>query len=160
MHAMGGSSAELRLPTVAVAVDLARVGRAIERVELFVTDEPRRGRALAAAVAALLEHDGRFVPVRDPATARIVLVARRAIVWVSLPIGDELDDELYDHEHRVQVDLDGGDGLLGRVFYSSPADRPRLVDHLNHGAPFLRLWTGDAVHLINKDHVVRVVELA
>jgi len=167
MHAMGDSSAELRLPTLAVAVDLARAGRAPERVELFVAAAPVRGRAaLAGEVAALLEAETRFLPVREPDApggGRVALVGKRAIVWVAVPLaalGDDGDDvlSLFDHDHRVRVELDVGDELAGHVFFSSPADRPRLIDHLNLPVRFLRLWTPDALFLINKHHVVRVVE--
>jgi hypothetical protein len=171
MHAMGESSAELRLPTLTVPVDLARAGRAPERVELFLTGTPDRGRtAIAGEVAALLEADPAFLPVREPAAPggpRVALVGKRAIVWVAVPLaglgeqGDGGDDPLtlFDHDHGVRVELDVGDELAGHVFFSSPADRPRLIDHLNLPVHFLRLWTPDALFLINKHHVVRVVEV-
>lgn len=170
MHAMGGSSAELRLPTLSVPVDLARAGRAPERVELFLTGAPGRGRAeVAGEVATLLEADPAFLPVREPDApggARVALVGKRAILWVAVPLGSLGDEEegggltLFDHDHGVRVELDVGDELAGHVFFSSPADRPRLIDHLNLPVHFLRLWTPDALFLINKHHVVRVVEVA
>lgn len=169
MHAMGGSSAELRLPTLSVAVDLARAGRAPERAELFLTGSAGRGRAaLAGEVAALLEAETAFLPVREPDApggARVALVGKRAILWVAVPLaalGEELPEDgltLFDHDHGVRVELDVGDELAGHVFFSSPADRPRLVDHLNLPVRFLRVWTPDALFLINKHHVVRVVEV-
>lgn len=161
MHAMGGSSAELRLPKVAVAVELARAGRARERAELFVVE--RTGVPLAVSVAELLEQDVQFLPVVEPdveGAGRVALVGKRAILWVAValpPTGDVL--ELFDHEHDLKVELAGGEAIAGRVLYSSPADRPRLIDHLNLPGPFLRVWTGDALYLVNKQHVVRVHEL-
>jgi hypothetical protein len=44
------------------------------------------------------------------------------------------------------------------LFDSSPADRPRVVDHLNRARRFLRLWTPDAQTLINTDQIVAVRE--
>ena len=170
MHAMGGSSAELRLPTLSVPVELARAGRAPERVELFIAGAPAQGRAAAAAeVAALLEAEPAFLPVREPDAPggpRVALVGKRAILWVAVALAalgePEADDDnltLFDHDHGVRVELDVGDELAGHVFFSSPADRPRLIDHLNLPVHFLRVWTPDALFLINKHHIVRVVEV-
>jgi hypothetical protein len=163
MHVMGGSSAELRLPMVAIAVELARAGRAPERVELFINDAPRSRAAIAAEIAELLERDAQFMPVQEPDApggARVALVGKRAIRWVSVPLGGDPDDEaLYDHDHDVSLELDDGEALGGHVLYSSPADRPRLADYLNLPGHFLRLWTPAALYLVNKHRVVRVVEL-
>jgi hypothetical protein len=176
-----GGSAELRLPTLAVAVDLARAGVSPERVELFVSDVPRRGRSqLATEIAALLEAEPPFVPVRqvDAGGASVAALHKHAILWVAVslrevgggPPTDSVPEEvdafepseiimLFDHRHDVRVELDTGAALEGHVLYSSPADRPRLTDHLNAPVRFLRVWTRDALHLVNKQHVVRVHEL-
>ncbi|MCB9564546.1 MAG: hypothetical protein H6708_29530 [Kofleriaceae bacterium] len=180
---MEGPSEDLRLPTTPVAVHLVRAGHPRERAELFVAvsaARPRRSRAgLASDVAELLEAEPAFVPVREPDApggARIALVGKHAIVWVAVslrggegaavdgvpaPVDDEPSDALalYDHHHGVRVELAGFDAIEGHVLYSSPADRPRLVDHLNLPVRFLRVWTGSALYLINKHHVVRVLEL-
>jgi hypothetical protein len=179
MHAMEGAP-ELRVPKQAVAVELARAGRSPEHVELFV-DGADGHTALAAQVAELLEASTQFVPVREPDApggARVALVGKRSVVWVAVPLahhagggprGDAipppLEDEpseiiaLFDHRHEVKVELATDETLDGYVLYSSPADRPRLADHLNLPVQFLRVWTPDALYLINKQHVVRVLEL-
>jgi hypothetical protein len=166
MHVMGGSSAELRLPMLSVAVELARAGRPPERVELFISDAAARSRAqVAGEIAELLERDTQFLPVREPDAPggpRVALVGKRAIAWVSIPLAGEpdADEALYDHDHDVVLELDAGAALAGHVLYSSPADRPRLADYLNQEVHFLRLWTPEALVLVNKHHVVRVVELS
>jgi hypothetical protein len=165
MHAMGRSTAELRLPMVAIPVELARAGRPPERVELFVSDTTRSRAAIAAQIAELLERDAQFVPVQEPEAPggpRVALVGKRAIRWVSVPLGGDpdADEPLYDHDHDVSLELDDGEALTGHVLYNSPADRPRLADHLNLAVHFMRLWTADALYLVNKHHVVRVVELS
>jgi hypothetical protein len=160
-----GSPDELRLPTVSVAVDLLRAGRAPERVELFVPPVARGRTGLAAEVATLLENPNPFVPVREG--ARFALIGKQAIVWVAVTLTapeDEVDESsgvfaLYDHRHEVRVELDGSEAIDGHVLYSSPADRPRLADHLNQPVHFVRVWTADALYLVNKHHVVRVLEL-
>ena len=171
MHAMGPTSGELRLPTVAVAVELARAGRAPERVELFVADTPRRGRSeLASDVATLLEDVPPFLPVREldaEGGPRVALVNKQGIAWVAIALAAvEADDDttggfaLFDHDHEVRVELDVGVTLAGRVLYSSPADRSRLADHLNLPGDFVRLWATNTLYLVNKRHVVRVLEVA
>src|SRR6188508_482108 len=84
-------SDELRLPTQPVVVELLRAGRPPERGELFVPGTARGRSAIAAEVAALLESDSQFVPVREPDAPggpRIALVGKRAIVWVAVALGD------------------------------------------------------------------------
>lgn len=177
MRAMGGSS-ELRLPTLAVPVDLSRAGRPGERVELFIADVPGRGRSqLVGDVAQLLESEPMFLPVAEPhAGGRVALVGKQAILWVGIslrdlgvaPVADGVPDEiefepseivmLFDHRHDCRVELDTGEAIDGYVLYSSPADRPRLADHLNLPGVFVRIWTSDHLYLVNKRHIVRVLE--
>jgi hypothetical protein len=171
MHtSMGNSSDELRVPTHAVAVHLLRAGCEPERAELFVIDAPRGRGAAATEVAALLEGGSPFVPVREPDAPggpRVALVGKQAIIWVAVRLGDEseLGAEpsemlaLYDQRHDVRVELAGIDPIAGHILYSSPADRPRLADHLNQpDVHFLRVWTTHSLYLVNKHHIVRVVE--
>lgn len=175
---MGGSSA-LRLPTLPVPVDLSRAGRASERVELFVADTPRRSRTeLVNEVAELLEAEPAFLPVREPeAGGRVALIGKHSILWVAIslreigvgPAADGVPEEvgfepseilmLFDHRHDCRIELETGSALDGHVLYSSPADRPRLADHLNLPGVFVRFWTNDLLYLINKRHIVRVLEL-
>jgi hypothetical protein len=42
---------------------------------------------------------------------------------------------------------------------SAPADRPRVVDHLNGPGVFLRVWSPDEHVLVNKHQIVSVTEL-
>ncbi|HEY0787715.1 MAG TPA: hypothetical protein VGE86_03665, partial [Thermoanaerobaculia bacterium] len=106
----------------------------------------------------------RFLPVREPDApggARVALVGKRAILWVAIPLDAETGPlSLHDHYHDVRVELDVADPIAGHVLFSSPADRPRLVDHLNLPGQFLRVWTPQALYLVNKHHVVRVLELS
>lgn len=189
MESMEGTPVDLRVPTLAVPVELSRAGQARERVELFLPSGRAgeavvaRGRtAIASELATLLEAEPLFLPVREhaPGGPRVALVGKHAIAWVAISLragagagvggaGDAVPDEvadepsdalaLYDHHHGVRVELDGGEAIDGHVLYSSPADRPRLADHLNLAPRFLRVWTATALYLVNKQHIVRVLEL-
>lgn len=162
-------NAELRLPTIAVPVKLAVVGGAPIAAELFVPDTVRMGRTqLLEDLAATLDDEAAFVAVRyDGADVR--LLAKRAIAWVEAmrapdDAGDFVDEPpsdvvtLYDREHRVEVTLLGRSTFEGSLFDSSPANRPRVIDHLNRARRFLRLWTPQTQTLINTEQIVSVSE--
>jgi hypothetical protein len=158
------------MPTKVVPARLALVGADPFAAELFIADVRRRGRShLLDDIAAQLGGEATFVPVRWSNQVR--LLTKHAIVWVAIRRRDpdempsrSFDDEpseltLYDREHRVEIALAGGRTLLGTLLDSSPADRPRLTDHLNRAGRFVRLWTSDEHFLINATQVVTVTEL-
>jgi hypothetical protein len=161
-------STELRLPTVAVPVRLALVGREPMDAELFMADVSRSGRSqLLDDVAELLDAAAGFLPIRDATGVR--LLAKQAITWLALSRHEdeeELDFEdlpsevitLYDRQHRVEVALVTDATLVGMLLDSSPADRTRVVDHLNRAGGFVRLWTSDEHYLINKTQILHVTE--
>jgi hypothetical protein len=168
-------SAELRLPTVVVPVRLSLIGQEPRAAELFVADVSRRGRAqLVDDVAELLDGSAGFVPARLGDAVR--LLATHAIAWLAVSrrepdapsaaehsdaLPAELSDAaaLYDRQHRVSIELAHGPALAGLLLESAPADRPRVVDHLNRPGRFLRLWTSDEHVLVNKQQIVSVAEV-
>jgi hypothetical protein len=158
-------NADLRQPTIAVPVRLALVGGSIIDAELFLPDTVRGGRGQQLeALAEMLDEDFAFVPVREPTGVR--LLAKRSVSWAcaSRRADDEADaDEspsdvvmLYDRQHRVEVELVGGQRFAGSLFDSSPHDRPRVIDHLNRARRFVRLWTESDLTLISTDQIVAV----
>jgi hypothetical protein len=133
-----------------------------------MADEQRHGRSeLLDDVATLLDQSAAFLPVRG--TEGVRLLAKHAIVWIAIDRHDDqpnadLDDPsgvftLYDRQHRVEVALITNTTLTGTLLDSSPADRPRVIDHLNRGGAFVRLWTSDEHYLINKAQILYVREL-
>lgn len=162
-------STELKLPTVSVPVQLAVLGHAPASADLFMADVPRHGRSqLLDDIATLLDEATTFIPVRGDHGVR--LLAKHAIAWISVNRhDDEADSEfadipsevmtLYDRQHRVEIALVVGGSLTGMLLDSSPADRPRVVDHLNRTAAFVRLWTSDEHFFINKTQILQVTEL-
>jgi hypothetical protein len=163
-------SNELRLPTIVVAVRLALVGSLPSPAELFLADLPRRGRShLLDDLAELLGAEAAFVPVRW--SSRVRLLAKHAVAWIAVsrrgPVDPSTDFSpepseeltLYDREHRVEIELVHGTKLIGTMLDSLPADRTRVMDHLNRAGRFLRLWTPDEHYLINTAQVVCVTEL-
>ena len=152
-------SESLKLPTAAVAVELALADGAIVPGQLFVPERARRGRALALELAELLDAGAAFVPAKD-AGGHVVLYAKRALVYVKIDLPEiEEDDVLYDQRHDVEVVLSQGPTLIGQILYTSPSDRLRVIDHLNQPSAFLRLWTATSLYVIGKPHVLRVREI-
>jgi hypothetical protein len=147
----------LRLPTLAVPVTLAMIGRATTAGELFVADVPRSGRAqLLDDVAAVLDDvHATFVPAR--VADRVQLLAKHALGWVALDVGGDVT--LHDRQHHVTVELATGPMLEGTLLDDAPHDRPRVIDHLNGTGSFVRLWTATEHYLINKTQIVQVTEL-
>lgn len=158
------------MPTTTVPVRLALVGHDPGGAELFLNQAvARKSRtAVVEAVGELVDEDSAFLPVRGVRDS-VRLLAKRAIAWIAVnreqPSSDGDFDNLpsevvtlYDRQHHVLVELTTGKILSGTLFDSAPADRPRVIDHLNRAGRFLRLWTTDEHYLINKDHILAVVE--
>lgn len=158
---------ELRLPTYTVAVRLTVVGHEPTGAELFLSEETHGRSAMIDKLGELLDEPTRFVPVKGPRAVR--LLAKRSIAWLAVAREElspdrEFEDvpsevmTLYDRQHHVLVELTTGAKLEGMLFDSAPADRPRVIDHLNAAGSFVRLWTSDEHYLINKDHILHVTE--
>src|SRR5262249_24854787 len=82
----------LQLPTVAVAVDVARAEGAVVRAQLCGPDRARPERtALAVDVAARLDGDPPFVPARD-AGGHVVLYAKQALAYVAVALHEASRD--------------------------------------------------------------------
>ena len=153
-------ASQLRMPTIAVPIRLAVVGREPAPAELFVADVPRSGRSeLVDDVAAALDDALTFVPVRGD--SGVVLLAKHAIAWVAIGFEDSPSEvsTLYDRQHRVEIVLAGGGTVTGAFLDSLPADRPRVVDHLNRAGRFVRVWSSDTHYLVNALQIVEVREL-
>ena len=112
------------------------------------------------------------MPVRIGGDVR--LLAKHAIAWIAVrrldgderpsrEFPEELSDAitLYDRQHRVAIELAGAGvtGVTGLLLDSAPADRPRVVDHLNRPGAFVRVWTPEEHLLVNKHQIVSVTEL-
>jgi hypothetical protein len=161
-------SESLKVPTAAVGVGLALADGSVVKAQLFVPERGHRGRALATDLAALLDADPAFLPARE-AGGHVCLYAKHAIAYVAIPLrdaaaddGDDADTDdvqLYEHQRDVEVVLERGPTLVGQLLYTSPADRPRVLDHMNHPGAFVRLWTAETLYVIGKRHVLRVREI-
>jgi len=90
-----------------------------------------------------------------------VLIHRKQIVAVhsETPRGDDGVPQLDGGSH-VEVDLAGERRLTGRLVYSMPAGRARLIDYLNAAPRFIALYHADGTTWFNRDKVIRVRAVA
>jgi hypothetical protein len=167
---MSGRGEGLRLPIIAVRVDLMLHGGNLRAVELFVAEHLAH-HYRRQQVTDLLEAATQFVPVRNPEDGRVELINKETMIWVrvsldagELPVEEKHDPgspdvELFDEMHAVRVELSAAEPLAGDILYSpTSAGGGRVVDYLNEPGHLFRLWTGEHLYLINKRFVVRVVE--
>ena len=160
---MASPTGDLRIPKIPVTVELAIEGQGMASVKVYVA-EHLAGSMRRQRVLDLLESEPLFLPALDDDGPRIINKA--TLKWVSislldgaLPVEEEMvDSMLYDERRSVVVELVGGDLLAGDLLYSQPPERSRVVDYLNRGGRFLRLWNPEKVLLVNKDRIISVRE--
>jgi hypothetical protein len=162
------STPELRQPTRAVPVRITLVGQNATPAELFLPNAGTSRTAVLDGVADIVDNEAKFFPFKWLGDVR--LLGKHAIVWIAvhrqeLDSTDALDPPsevttLYDRQHHVEVQLMSGSKLTGTLLDSSPANHPRVVDHINGSGQFMRLWTADEHFLINKAQILQVTELA
>lgn len=157
--------ATLRLPTTPVVVEVALVGRMPEEVVLHLAVSPDQPMHAGALIDLLEQHEP-FLPAQPIDDRRFVFLRREAVARVSLArstaatAGELLDEEeLFDVDAGVRIELDGGEAVEGRLLFTGAPGRERVSDHLNAPGRFLRVYTPDRLHLVHKHHVARIVEL-
>jgi hypothetical protein len=152
---------ELRVPKRRVPVEVILPGGAARRVVLFLA-EAAADHAGGEQPSDLLNGPVEFIPAVDEADGAMTFLHRGAVAVVRVAPElepDEAEEFTLPTEHEVEVHLAGGGVRAGLVSFLRP-DRTRLVDFLNEPSPFFRLLEADAVALVNKRHVTRVVLLA
>lgn len=153
---------ELRVPKRRAPAEVILPGGVGRRVVLFLA-EAAAGHAGGEQPSDLLNGTGEFIPAVDEADGAMTFLHRGAVAVVRVAPElepDEAEEFTLPTEHEVEVHLAGGGVRAGLVSFLRPPDRTRLVDFLNEPSPFFRLLEADAVALVNKRHVTRVVLLA
>ncbi|BDG04848.1 hypothetical protein [Anaeromyxobacter oryzae] len=153
---------ELRVPKRRVPAEVVLPGGAERRVVLFLA-EAAADHSGAEQPGDLLNGPGDFFPALDELAGAMTFLHRGAVAVVRVARTLEADCAealTLPTEHEVEVHLADGSCRTGLVSYLRPPDRARLVDFLNEAPPFFRLLEADAVALVNKRHVTRVVLLS
>lgn len=161
-------SEEYRIPKYRVRTELLLVGRETIRADLFLAEHAER-HAGRERPFDLLNGEKTFFPVRTEERGTI-LVRRRGVLMASFSADEALENDASARELlaeartegtdarevEVEILLEGGTDVSGRVAYVLPPGEQRLQDFLNRTGPFFRVWDGETLHLVNRDRVVRI----
>lgn len=148
----------LRIPTKELTVELAAQGGERSTVALYLAEHEQH-------LIDLLEADQPFLPVYAAGRGWSILNKHR-LLWASIALVDgrvpieEADGEapFYDCKADVRVEMIEGESLSGEILYSPPPGQGRVTDHLNRPVHFFRLWTAGQLYIVNKHHVLRLIE--
>lgn len=151
---------DLRVPTKSLPVDILCIDGTTVLGDIYLPAQSSRqpGPMLPEEWSDTVHA---FFPVRSRAAHTLTILNRDAVVAVTVPAaantGD--DDTLVDLPvFRVAVDA-GGVRFEGDVVVDMPPGHQRVADWLNAPGAFLTVRAGVAHHLIQKRHVLRVLEL-
>lgn len=162
-------SEEFYVPKHCVTAELRLPDCPPMSVDLFLGERAERhtGRERPSD---LLNGDKRFFPVRTR-QGHAMLVRRKAVLSLAFPVealgpdpgvpgGPPGGDEEEPADFRrvaVEILLDDDIQVSGDVAFVLPRAEQRLQDFLNRlDELFFRVWEDDTVHLVNREHVVRI----
>jgi hypothetical protein len=108
-----------------------------------------------------LNDDGEhFLPLVDSGGAS--LISKAWIMTVLLPRGEE-EIELQESDHAmdraVELHMKGGHSLTGRLSYTMPPEKRRILDYFNAAPRFIPLLQEGRAVLVNRKFVVRISDL-
>ena len=90
------------------------------------------------------------------------LISKSALVAIHLGQEDgrlEWHEGEQAHQVDVAVVLEGGVELEGRVAYSLPPEKRRILDFFNMTLGYVPIQESEGMTLFNRDHVIRVRDL-
>ncbi len=155
---------EFAVPKHRVGATLRLLGQPPVEVELFLGDNAARHSGHERP-SDLLQMAEPFLAVQLK-EGGVLFAARRSVLVLSVASDVELGDEdlpvedLAAEESKtaaVMVRLEDGSSISGNVVYLMPQGHRRLQDYLNAlPETFLKLRSGDLVHLVNKERIVLV----
>ena len=152
---------ELTVPTVAVAADVVCAdGRRFEG-RLFV---PAAAPTHAGPARAedWMNEPSPFFPFGPKEGGPPVLLNKREVLFVTVDAdadAGDLPEETGNPSRRVAVEAEG-QRLHGTIVVDMPQGHTRILDYLNRPLPFVTLRDGDRHHLIQKERITRVLEIA
>ncbi len=158
---IGGSlTSGLQIPRKELIVELAFLGGGHKQVGLFLAAQDQH-------ILDLLEDEQIFLPALTTDDGSWSVINKRQILWLSVRLVDgslpveEADEEpmLYERRVDVEVHFANADALHGELLFSPPDGKGRASDHLNQSTRFFRVWTADSLFIVNKEHVLRLIEI-
>jgi hypothetical protein len=149
-----------RVPQRKIAVRVALADGATLDGALFAPAAGPDG-APGRLIDRLNEEEEHFLALAGPDES--FLLRKSALVAVHLgPDDGALEYHAGEQSTAVEVRivLEGGVALEGRVAYTMPPEKRRILDFLNATQGFVALARADGMTLFNRDRVVRVSDLA
>ena len=150
---------DLRVPKRRVPAEVVLPGGRTRRIAVFLSDAAA-DHSGPEVPGDLLNGREDFIPALDEEDGVMTFLNRHGLSVVRVgretASGDD-DAPTIPTEHEVEILLRDGTSLRGLVSYLRPPDRARLVDYLNESTPFLPLHEENALALVNKRHLSRVV---
>jgi hypothetical protein len=148
-----------RVETARRAVELTMIGGEEVRGSVFIHFSSHRPFELED-VSELFNSEESFFPL-ELETEGVILVSKARVAELSAAGGEYAGDQpiggIPTPTALIQVVLIGGEVRVGSVHLEVRADRPRVLDYLNHlDARFLTLYTSKEARLINRSLIERV----
>jgi len=150
----------LRVPTVPLSAEIR-----------YFDERPMSGRIYLPAAAQ--RHGGPMLPDEwmnqtaiffpfQPDDGHAVILNKRYVVVLTVALGGvpfAVDDEEGALPKRILVQC-GTLELAGLVYVAGPETQRRVLDFVNRREPFLSLHDGERRHLIQKNRITTITEIA
>lgn len=145
------------MPRVAIPATLLLAGGGTRDGEVYVMERVPQHAGSETPLDMLNRADA-FFPFRSRKNGEgVLLVAKARTVSLTVPRADNLDPARLSAAKKVSLELTLADGskLSGWAALELPEYHSRLLDYLNAAAePFFAIREADAVHLVNRAHVL------
>jgi hypothetical protein len=156
-------TSEYRIPKREVSAEVSLLGHPRKVVKLFL-HEQAESHAGPERPSDLLNGPWDFFPAIE-SPGKLVLLHRSAVLAISVaaesefPDGEPPPDSREGEgaaEMRVEVILQDGSTIRGKVRFVMPEGRNRLIDFINTQERFLTVREENLARLINKRRIVRI----
>ncbi len=155
-----------QIPKRSVLAEIILAGRAPLTLRLFLSEQAAT-RTGGERLSDLLNGPDGFLPAAD-SDDRVMFLHLQAVVCLSVDADTEFGGERASAEDlapefavniQVEIQMDNGDCVTGKLRYLMPEGSRRLQDVLNQPQQFLTLRDGERARLINKGHILRVTQV-
>lgn len=147
------------MPRVAIPATLLLAGGGKKDGEVYLMERVAQHAGVETPLDMLNRPDA-FFPFRaKDDTSGVLLVAKARTVTLTVPRPDDEDSARLSaaKQASLEVTLADGSKLSGWATLELPQYHSRLLDYLNASAePFFAITTADAMHLVNRAHVLYV----
>ena len=155
-----------QVPKRSVLAEITLAGRAPLTLRLFLSEQAAI-RTGGERPSDLLNGPDGFLPASD-SEDRVVFLHRQAVLCLSVDAESEFGGDHPGAEDlapeqaistQVEILMDNGDCITGKLRYLMPEGSRRLQDLLNQPQKFLVLRDGARARFINKGHILRVAQV-